>query len=151
MVRRDSGIEERHCHCAWAPEAVTLLRRLGKEAGGGYVYAIAGSPGCDTQAEKALVNDCRLLAWMLRVLRCTASRLRGVLLYCYLNKTTHWCPLSNENREDGKLCRAFVPSPASPKVLAHGPSVDPRLAPVRAVSGAMHIQGTAHGGWMARH
>ena len=115
MVRRDSGIEERHCHCAWAPEAVTLLRRLGKEAGGGYVYAIAGSPGCDTQAEKALVNDCRLLAWMLRVLRCTASRLRGVLLYCYLNKTTHWCPLSNEKQGRWQAVPGVRPQPSLPK------------------------------------
>lgn len=122
-----------------------LARRLGGRLARWICYCSI-SRGCDALAEKTLANDYRLPAWVLRVWRCTVSRLRGVLRYCCLHKSTHWCPLGNENREDGKLCPAFVPSPASPQVLARGPGVDSRLAPTRAVSGTMHRQGTAFKG-----
>ena len=62
------------------------------------------SRDCNTRVIRGPMCGERLLASVLRVWRCTASRLRCVLMYCYLNNTTHWCPLSSKIKEAVRVC-----------------------------------------------
>jgi hypothetical protein len=128
-VHRGSGIEERHCHCAWAPG---LMGGHNAEAGrrlARWICYSTISRDSDTLVETALVNGTGYLPEYYAF--CSVRhRVLSINLRCYLNSATHWCPQSNKQvsgRARGGPW-AFA-RPTSPQNLAW----DPLLVSARAV------------------